>query len=409
MIRAVPAFAKGDRVSWSVGRHSAEGTVVRVITRRAKVGGRTVVGSAKDPRYVVRDANSGRETVRKGDSLRPPPEPRRRSAPPWPILAAGTVGLVLIVGAILYFAQMPGRAADNYREDAGQAFERVDDSLFATFQSFRVRYFRGLAIRELQAKRLDEANIGKVRRAFAHEYASDAQAIAKANAAIDASERAIDDAEPDLTHVDSPPLLAGKGDLGEAEDDADAAGAYLDDARDYLSEYRDLTAYASKSLAGERETSAAILDESPEDPESASLETFKQATGATLVRLRRVKRKFAAAGSGSEDATAFHKATGNGIDLTIDYYAKIQRAFNDLSVSLFDEANAEFKKRLKGYGISVVKQFIHLQDGSPISRAIGDLEDQEDSLSESLDVEAGPRSLAPSLIPPEPGKAGDRR
>jgi DUF2945 family protein len=403
----VPAFAKGDRVSWSVGRHTAEGTVARVITRRAKVGARAVVGSAKDPRYVVRDGTTGTETVRKGDSLRPL-EAAKRSAPPWPIVAAGTVGLLVILGAILYFTQMPGRAADNYREDAGTAFERVDDSLFATFQTFRVRYFRGLAIKELQAKRLDEANIGKVRRAFAHQYASDAQALVKANAAIDASQKVIDEAESDLTSVDSPPLLAGKGDLGDAEDDADAAAAYLDDARDYLAEYRDLTKYASKSLAGERETTAAILDESPEDPESASLETFKQATNATLVRLRRVKRKFAAAGKGNEDAAAFHKATGDGIDLTIDYYAKIQRAFNDLNISLFDEANAEIEKRVKSFGVKVITQFIHLQDGSPISHAIGDLEDQEDALSESFDVKSGPRSVAPSFLPAARGDSGER-
>ena len=62
-------LSKGDRVRWRSGRGTASGTVERVITGRGKVGGRTITGSKKDPRYVVKNAETGKTTVLKRGSV----------------------------------------------------------------------------------------------------------------------------------------------------------------------------------------------------------------------------------------------------------------------------------------------------------------------------------------------------
>jgi hypothetical protein len=62
-------LSKGARVRWRAGRGSVTGTVERVITGRAKVGSRTVAGSKDDPRYVVKNPETGKTTVLKRDSL----------------------------------------------------------------------------------------------------------------------------------------------------------------------------------------------------------------------------------------------------------------------------------------------------------------------------------------------------
>jgi hypothetical protein len=46
------------------------GKVRKRITARADVGGQVVAAAKDDPRYVVRSEKSGKETVRRPDSLR---------------------------------------------------------------------------------------------------------------------------------------------------------------------------------------------------------------------------------------------------------------------------------------------------------------------------------------------------
>jgi len=61
---------KGDRVRWKAGAGTVSGTVERVITTKAKVRGRTIAGSKDDPRYVVKNSETGKSVVLKRPSLR---------------------------------------------------------------------------------------------------------------------------------------------------------------------------------------------------------------------------------------------------------------------------------------------------------------------------------------------------
>ncbi len=61
---------RGDRVEWSFRGRRVVGKVRRRITARTEIDGRTVAASKDDPRYVVRSDRSGKETVRRAETLR---------------------------------------------------------------------------------------------------------------------------------------------------------------------------------------------------------------------------------------------------------------------------------------------------------------------------------------------------
>jgi hypothetical protein len=61
---------RGDRVEWSFRGRTVIGKVRRKLTSRTEIGGRAVAASKDDPRYVVRSDRSGRETVRRAETLK---------------------------------------------------------------------------------------------------------------------------------------------------------------------------------------------------------------------------------------------------------------------------------------------------------------------------------------------------
>jgi hypothetical protein len=63
-------FTRGDEVTWRSHGSTAEGTVVRKLTRRTEAAGRTVDSSPEEPQYEVRSAKSGSKAVHKPSGLR---------------------------------------------------------------------------------------------------------------------------------------------------------------------------------------------------------------------------------------------------------------------------------------------------------------------------------------------------
>ena len=64
-------FKRGDRVEWNFRGRLVKGRVRRRLTARCEIDGRVVAASKDDPRYVVRSEKSGKETIRRGQALRP--------------------------------------------------------------------------------------------------------------------------------------------------------------------------------------------------------------------------------------------------------------------------------------------------------------------------------------------------
>ena len=63
-------FKPHDRVSWNTPQGITQGKVVRVISTRTSVNGRTVDASTSDPHYEVQAEKSGKHAVHRGDALR---------------------------------------------------------------------------------------------------------------------------------------------------------------------------------------------------------------------------------------------------------------------------------------------------------------------------------------------------
>ena len=62
-------FEEGDKVEWNTPQGKTQGTVIKKLTSRTKVGGQTVAASEKDPRYLVESEKSGKEAAHKPDAL----------------------------------------------------------------------------------------------------------------------------------------------------------------------------------------------------------------------------------------------------------------------------------------------------------------------------------------------------
>ncbi|NKJ45208.1 hypothetical protein CIC12_00285 [Burkholderia sp. SG-MS1] len=59
-----------DRVSWNTPRGMTQGKVVRVISTRTTVDGKSIDASESDPRYEVESDKSGKHAVHRSDALR---------------------------------------------------------------------------------------------------------------------------------------------------------------------------------------------------------------------------------------------------------------------------------------------------------------------------------------------------
>jgi Hypervirulence associated proteins TUDOR domain len=63
-------FSTGDHVEWNSHGGTAEGEVLKKITKDTEEAGRTVRASEDDPQYLVRSDKSGGEAVHKPSALK---------------------------------------------------------------------------------------------------------------------------------------------------------------------------------------------------------------------------------------------------------------------------------------------------------------------------------------------------
>lgn len=61
---------RGDKVEWNFRGRTVVGKVRCRLTERTELDGRPVAATKDDPRYVVRSEKSGKETVRRAETLR---------------------------------------------------------------------------------------------------------------------------------------------------------------------------------------------------------------------------------------------------------------------------------------------------------------------------------------------------
>ena len=62
-------FKQGDKVEWSSGQGTSTGTVQKRVTESTTVDGQNVAASKDDPRYLVKNDNTGNVSGHKPDAL----------------------------------------------------------------------------------------------------------------------------------------------------------------------------------------------------------------------------------------------------------------------------------------------------------------------------------------------------
>ncbi len=62
-------FHEGDKVQWPAGQGTTVGTVEKYITQDQSVGDRTLSASKDNPRYLVKNDNTGKVTAHRPDTL----------------------------------------------------------------------------------------------------------------------------------------------------------------------------------------------------------------------------------------------------------------------------------------------------------------------------------------------------
>lgn len=62
-------LSPGDAVAWKASRGTVRGTVVKKLTKPAKIEGHAVAASPENPEYLVKSDRTGAEAAHKPDAL----------------------------------------------------------------------------------------------------------------------------------------------------------------------------------------------------------------------------------------------------------------------------------------------------------------------------------------------------
>lgn len=161
----------------------------------------------------------------------------------WILAGAGV--LLLVVGAIAYyFTQMPGRLADDYKEEAEPQQQLMRNAMRPVYRTLAVQTF-GADTRSINRARNPDQYIRAVDRVTSRQLRRLAPArrqIAKAKRTIEKLD------EKALFEPPAWPLLGGRGDLEGAESIAEDEREYVEEASAFLKHYERLVSYTEDEV-----------------------------------------------------------------------------------------------------------------------------------------------------------------
>jgi hypothetical protein len=285
-------FRKGDLVSWKAGRGEMRGPVERVITKREKIGGRSVPGSAEDPRYLVRNEATGKTSVKTAAALTAvaassAPERSRRLLP---VLAAVGAVALIVVAAFLLLRSEDELSHDDYATEAEPALTQVEGAMGAVVKGFPETLSGGDPVKW---------NIGKFRhhvqgmqRTLDAALEGDRRTYAQATAAVKKARTALDESTPALT---------GEGEEldDEAQESADIASDYVDECNAFLDSYDEVISYFEARLAID-EKRLAVGDDDADFPDfdpgdiQATIDALRESTLQHAAEFRKIQAEYEA-------------------------------------------------------------------------------------------------------------------
>ena len=158
---------------------------------------------------------------------------------------AGAGVLLLVAAAVAYyFTQVPGRLAEDYKEEAEPQQQLMRNAMRPVYRTLAVQTF-GADTRSLNRAKNPDQYILAVDRVTSRQL----RRLDPARRQIAKAKRTIEKLDEEaLFEVPEWPLLGGRGDLEEAEDIAGREREYVVEARAFLKHYERLVSYTEDEV-----------------------------------------------------------------------------------------------------------------------------------------------------------------
>jgi hypothetical protein len=322
---------------------------------------------------------------------------------------AAALGLLFIAAAYWYFAQLPEQLADDYRERAQPAAERVADSMdevYAAFDNY-------LDESDPSPSRLRNAqDFEEFRRRMLPIYDDYESAIRRAESATTAARGVIGQSQADLGRVPSELFLGATEPIGDVEEARTLSGEYIVAAAAYLEDFEEFLAYERKGLDLAREAlrdtpSIATLD-------SADLGSLRDALEADLRDARRLRRAVLRI-EPPADMERSHELVVESLTVNVDFFDDLVSAIRNHDQAAYvdaieDHAVARYRvERQQARARAAFESNSGLQDDSiRLTEMANELEAAIAALGSGTTDDVKPRSRKrPAGPPPAHGRTGE--
>jgi hypothetical protein len=327
------------------------------------------------------------------------------------IVVAGAIalGVIVVVGAYLYFAKLPGDLADDYRGHAQPAAERVADSMdevYAAFDNY-------LDETDVPLRRFRNAeDFEEYRRRMLPIYDDFEAALRRGGSAVTAARLEIGRSQAELSLVPSELFLGGTGPIGDAEDARALSGEYLTSAAAYLEDFESFVDYELKGL----ELARQVIADTPRITtlDSADAASVRNALQADLRDARQVRRA-ALRIQPPPDMERSHEVSIEYLTINVDFFDDLLAAIKDLDQYAYVDTLEDFaraRSRVARQELRVRQAFESssgLQDDSiRLTEMANELETAIAAIGSGSPDDVKPRSRKrPAGPPPTHGRSGE--
>ena len=275
---------------------------------------------------------------------KPPPAPPKRRfgflPRTWPARVALGLGVVLLVAMILgiryYLNEVPDQLADDYRDDAQPATEKITDAMDRAFAAYDT-YLDDSTLPRSQIQNAD--GIEEIKRRFLPLYDDTEEALDTGEKAIENAHKVIKKQRAEFDDVPSSPFLGEKAPVVEAEETIELSERYVIQAEKFLRNFERFIRFDRRALALRREEIEKLGGE--QLSADASIEEVKASLNEDLVEAKQNLSGYQEL-EPHPDQEKLHDVQTELSAIAVDYLEDILAAYNALSIPQLRAADDEY-------------------------------------------------------------------
>ena len=315
-----------------------------------------------------------------------------------------------VPGVRYYLTEVPTQLADDYRESAEPAVERMTDAMDKTFEAFD-NYLDNSTLPAREVRNAEE--IDEIQRRFLPLYDDTEEALKAADRAIGKARQTLAAQRKKLGDVPSAPLLGGKPEVVAAEETIGPTERFVAESKAFLRNFQAFVDFDRKAVDLRRADIEGLDDEAITAADS--LEELKAATSASLAEAEKSRERYLDL-EPHPDQRKLHELYTEQVTVLVDYYSDVLEAYESLSIPALDAADAEFLASLNGMGKKESYQLQLFASNSSLQKQSRRLEEAGDRLEKRIaGLGSGEAELSGGDVyrpsapppPPKPGGKGD--